>query len=904
VPRLSGSGWPMIGRSDEVRRALTALGGDAEFRGVVLMGDSGVGKSTLAHALADILESRELTVRFVLCTETGRAVPFGAFYWLTTLATAREPAVMLAAAQRALEREQNLVVAVDDAHLLDPLSASLVYHLAAAGSARLIVTITSGHAVPGPLVALWKDRLLLNLHVEAFTRQQTELLARTVLGGDVATELIDELQDRTAGNPLLLRGLLIPGRENGVLVHTDAGWQLHGTLRGDRQLYDLLEARLRSFEPEELEAVEILGAAEVLDWEVMRGLCDADAVGRLERQGIIQLVADQSHTVARLFHAVLGEVAIQRAGIVRTRQLNGLLAQHLQKQMKEAERYSRRVDVRTQVRLAQFMMRSDLAPDLELIIDAAASALRMGNIDGGAELARFALDRGGGLRAAIMLAEAMFWQGRTDAVDTVLADVDPQGAIELVTAHGCLRATNMFFRGQVEQARQELLNLRDRIESGATVELITAMEVLFAYLSGDVSTAVETGLALCARVDVPPVVKAWAAAPLCWALAYIGRTRDFHRATDAGLRAVELGQSSPLQLIIGVAEALVLTEAGDYSAAERVRERYAAKPVSAHAGHPAVHVMLGIVNLGRGALASACSAFHHSLSAMTESAPFTWSMVVAAWTAQAEGARGNHEAANAALRHSEEAHGPQTAVYLSDLELARAWERASVDETAAALRHSLRAAHNARKSGMYAVELRALHTAVRFGDEKCAARVERLARILNTRLAEAVALHARGLANHDGDLLDVAAAVFVDMGALAFAADAAAQAAAEHARKGHRGKKVESSTRAYGLARQCGLRTPAVVATARPLPITSREIEIADLVTAGLSNRQIADRLYISVRTTEGHLYRIFAKLGINSRDQLIHLLALNRVGSPDEVRNPDDVMSPVDARDPDDVRA
>ncbi|MDT5171721.1 MAG: hypothetical protein QOD02_5075, partial [Mycobacterium sp.] len=110
-------------------------------------------------------------------------------------------------------------------------------------------------------------------------------------------------------------------------------------------------------------------------------------------------------------------------------------------------------------------------------------------------------------------------------------------------------------------------------------------------------------------------------------------------------------------------------------------------------------------------------------------------------------------------------------------------------------------------------------------------------------------------------------------------------AAAEHARKGHRGKEVESSTRAYGLARQCGLRTPAVAATARPLPITNREIEIADLVTAGLSNRQIADQLYISVRTTEGHLYRIFAKLGINSRDQLMHLLALNRFGSPDDVR-------------------
>ena len=50
--------------------------------------------------------------------------------------------------------------------------------------------------------------------------------------------------------------------------------------------------RLQSFAPEELEAVEILAVAEVLDWGILRGLCDADAVGRLERRGVIQMVAD------------------------------------------------------------------------------------------------------------------------------------------------------------------------------------------------------------------------------------------------------------------------------------------------------------------------------------------------------------------------------------------------------------------------------------------------------------------------------------------------------------------------------------------------------------------------------------------------------------------------------------
>lgn len=41
----------------------------------------------------------------------------------------------------------------------------------------------------------------------------------------------------------------------------------------------------------------------------------------------------------------------------------------------------------------------------------------------------------------------------------------------------------------------------------------------------------------------------------------------------------------------------------------------------------------------------------------------------------------------------------------------------------------------------------------------------------------------------------------------------------------------------------------------------------------GLTNRDISDRLSLSVRTVEGHLYRIFSKLGIDDRDDLARLL-------------------------------
>jgi non-specific serine/threonine protein kinase len=54
-----------------------------------------------------------------------------------------------------------------------------------------------------------------------------------------------------------------------------------------------------------------------------------------------------------------------------------------------------------------------------------------------------------------------------------------------------------------------------------------------------------------------------------------------------------------------------------------------------------------------------------------------------------------------------------------------------------------------------------------------------------------------------------------------------------------------------------------------PGQLTTREREIASLVAAGLSNRQIAQRLFISRRTVDAHLEHIFGKLGITSRVML-----------------------------------
>jgi DNA-binding CsgD family transcriptional regulator len=48
--------------------------------------------------------------------------------------------------------------------------------------------------------------------------------------------------------------------------------------------------------------------------------------------------------------------------------------------------------------------------------------------------------------------------------------------------------------------------------------------------------------------------------------------------------------------------------------------------------------------------------------------------------------------------------------------------------------------------------------------------------------------------------------------------------------------------------------------------LTSREREVAELAGAGLTNREIGEKLYISQKTVEAHLSRSMAKLGLRSR--------------------------------------
>ena len=62
--------------------------------------------------------------------------------------------------------------------------------------------------------------------------------------------------------------------------------------------------------------------------------------------------------------------------------------------------------------------------------------------------------------------------------------------------------------------------------------------------------------------------------------------------------------------------------------------------------------------------------------------------------------------------------------------------------------------------------------------------------------------------------------------------------------------------------------------------MTDSELAVARLVAQGLSNREVAERLFVSPHTVSSHLRHVFAKLGVNSRVGLTRLAELPGPGS------------------------
>ncbi len=860
----------MVERANEFDTIRATLTGP-DHVGAVLIGEPGVGKTTLARRAATAGGG---TIRWVAGTESARSIPLGVFAHMVGVYTAHDPVTFMAAAREALLADGPAIIGVDDAHLLDQLSATLLLQLAIDKAARIVATVRDGVPVPDAVTTLWKDGHLLRIHLPPFTQQQSVDLVESVLGGQLEGFTANLMWESSGGNALFLRHLVEGALEVGSLRQVNGVWQLRGRAAVTSELAALLEDRVEQLPESVLRVLELLTFCEPVHLEVMAELAGEEAVEAAENGGVIRVVEAGPDLVVRYNHPLFGEVIRRRLGIASSRRLRGRLYSALKQ---------RRINsAADRIRLAELALDSDKSADLELFESAAEDAIGLANLPLGERFARAAVERRGGVESADLLARALLWQGHRIEAERTLASFDPDELNEVQLARwGSTRVSNLLWAsGDADRADEVLALVRARIAHPKIGLITTGLAAACAVSENRLGDALREAEQVMRVADAPPWAVWWAAFGGGLAAALRGRAADARHYADRG-RAVEPHIDGLNRFMSTHAEVLALVLTGDLdAAAHRATEYFGYSAPGQYLAWGMSKILQGTVDVARGRFPAGIDNLEQALAALTAEGAAAWMFPARIRLAEAYAALGRPVEAAESIAEADARGGRHSAVYEPQLEIARACLAAAEGAVSIAVERAIRAADAAARAEQHAVEALALHTAARFGAGSVVQRLADLAHRVDGPLVRAQARHAVALAGQDGAGLDAAAADFEALGAQLSAADAAAQAATAHDRAGDRRRLLESAAHANRLAAACGgAATPALRDAAQPLPLTSREREIANLVAAGLSNRQIADRLTVSVRTVEGHLYRACTKLDVTDRESLAALLRGDSAG-------------------------
>ena len=761
------------------------------------------------------------------------------------------------------------VLGVDDAHLLDDLSTFVLHQIVQRRAAKVILTVCDDEPVPPSIREVWKSGQLDRLDLQPLAKDETAQLVAAALGGPVDPAAAHRLWDLTRGNLLYLRNIVEHEVAAGRITQHHGVWRWTGEPLVPRGLVELVETRIGALAEPVMDVLDALAVGEPLELTSLRRIVEPAAIEEADMRGLITLETGDGGVDVRMAHPLYGEVRRKRAATTRLRRLRGLVATEL-------ARLDRGDDIRTVVRRAALTLDSDLTPDPDLFLAAAHRATWLGDLALADRLAEAAASAGAGLDANIIRARALAWSGRGREAEAVLAAIDANSLTDTD------RATLVFLRGSTviwalnEPTRaKKLADDASHTIAPACRSCVDALYTVYWATAGKPEEATRSSKDLVVE-QLPGVV----GAELPWAMVLsageTGRGTDAIAAANAGyVIANRSFDAAYMGLAIADAHVTALLLCGRIAEAHQLTQQLSARTGEIPGGANFLGAGLaGRATLAAGRLDAACRLLEpvvESLfSAETSGGFYGFGYRYQHPRAIALAIRGEVDDAAAALRTLDEQQLASWQYLDYERALARAWIAAAKGLVSEAITSAISAAQAARADGRFAVEVMCLQTATQFGDPSHGRRLRELTTTVEGPRVGLAAEFATALGSGDADELLALSEAFESMGDLVAAVDAAAHAATAYRRRNLRGSAYRCATRAQELAERCGgARTPALSQTADRVPLTSREREIGILIGEGFSSRAVADRLSLSVRTVENHIYRAMVKTGATSREEL-----------------------------------
>ncbi|MEO5315458.1 LuxR C-terminal-related transcriptional regulator [Pseudarthrobacter sp. CC12] len=841
---------------------------------VFIMAGPGIGKSAVTDAVTDRLAGTMSILR-IHASSALAGVPFGVLTPYTGDLTAEEsvsPVAVLRSMWSYFEKLKGtgsspVLLAVDDAHHLDDASAGVLAEVISAGWATVVAAARPRPGLPQPLDQLWYDGLAERVDLRPLNHEQIEEVLAHILDGTVPGATVDAIWNASGGNPRLLDALLHDAAEAGVLAKRNGIWMLLGELPADGARLAAVVAKdhLRRG-PEEQEALKLIALAGPVGRKVIEDISGAAVVRSLLDQ---QMIVEAPGIPAELsmWNGLFAGAIRNTVSVSRSLQLLEKVKAHQNPTLLQGEGRLRSVEWALECGIR--------VSDEEMLAAAKEALLRFRNHSARSIAARIHHPPLVPLAQAIQ-ARALYNEGAyADAAALLdgcwlpLAD-DTEGPAVLmlrVSAHQAIGRSVGVVADDVERHsalsggedswQEELLHL---LQLGADVNVPALEDAVNGMRTRRTGTAGEP-------------LRALAEGLLAHALASAGRPVE-------GLEAALLAASElpPLEgslfffpeFVLGrlVSDYLAM---GEWESAEREINHYAAaNSPGAATFNGSLQLLQGYSLLRQGRMERAYQVLLPAVEALRLNDPLQLYRFGSALGFYAAARLGDAEQA----RRLEQDHKDAAAGWPAHDLLAEAYVAAAAEYLArdgkglAALQTLMTTTEASARTGNL---LEVLAMCWDLGDPSVVPMVQAAARGVEGRWAEALLTLATAWEGADGDTLMATAASLEEAGFVNLAREAYARASTVLEQAGERRRSRQAVAQREKCDHELGerFREGRFIAAAPAVRLTRREQDIVELAVQGLTDREIAQRLMVSVRTVEGHLYRTYVKLGVRSRDEL-----------------------------------